>query len=260
MTPQPGRLTRYIDLLTATGGRMIKVRYKQSYLGIVWAVLQPIATMVVFTFVFGRIAKMASDGLPYKLFSLAGLIPWTFFNTAVNQGAAVLVGSASLLRKAAFPREVLNLAVIGAALFDTLVAFVIFVGLAIWWGHPPGVHALLLIPVMLIAAVFALGVTLILAPANVYYRDVRHAVPLVLNLWLFATPVAYPLSEVPERLRFLYDLNPMVGVIEAFRDVTVHGRLPDFGLLGTSAAVSWAVFIVGLYVFKKVEGSLADII
>jgi lipopolysaccharide transport system permease protein len=255
-------LNHYRDLLFSVGIRTIKVRYKQSYLGLAWAIIQPIATMIVFTIVFGRWAKVDTGGIPYEVSCLAALLPWTFFNAAVGNGSQVLVGNANLIRKAYFPREILLIASVFGAFFDTLIAFVVFVAMTTWYGHPPGIEYLYLIPVMLVAATFALGVILILAPINVFYRDVRHAVPLLLNLWLFASPVAYlTVKMVPSQWWPLYALNPLVGIVETFRWAAFPGEynfVSEFFII--SAAVAVGLCVIGYFFFKRAERTIADLI
>jgi len=261
---QLSELAHYRDLLFSVGVRTIKVRYKQSYLGLLWAIIQPIATMLVFTIVFDKWAKMDAQGLPYELFSLSALLPWTFFNSAVGTGSQILVTNANLIRKAYFPREVLIIAAVFGAFFDMLIAFGIFVVMAIAMGHPPGISYFLLIPVMLVACTFALAVCLILAPMNVFYRDIRHAVPLLLNLWLFLSPIAYsiqmPREELSGGLFTLYSLNPIAGIVEGFRAATLKPETFDWGLLGMAAAVSAVLCVFGYWFFKRAERTFADLI
>jgi len=254
-------LNHYRDLLFSVGVRTIKVRYKQSYLGLGWAIIQPVATMVVFSIVFGTWAKVGSDDIPYPVWSLAALLPWTFFNSAVGTGSQILVANANLIRKAYFPREVLLIAAVFGALFDTVIAFGLFVIMAVWNGYAPGVEYLMLLPVMFVAALFALGVCLFLAPMNVFYRDIRHAVPLVLNLWLFASPIAYPMSKVPGKWQVLYSLNPITGIVESFRAAVFPEKVAfDPYLFALSAEIAVFVFVLGYLFFKRAERTFADLI
>ena len=207
----------YRELLFFLIWRDVKVRYKQTALGVAWAVLQPLLTMFVFSLFFGRLARIASDGLPYPVFNLAGLVPWTFFAFGLNEAATSVVGSRHLITKVYFPRLAIPLATVLAGLVDFAIAFVLLLTVMAWYGIVPGPEALFVIPLVLLAFVTALGAGLWLAALNVQYRDVRYVLPFLTQLWLFATPIVYPSSLVPAPWRPVYGLNPMVGVVDGFR-------------------------------------------
>jgi lipopolysaccharide transport system permease protein len=242
--------------------REIRVRYKQSLLGAAWAVLQPLALMLMFTFVFSQIARIETDQ-PYPIFSYTAVLPWTLFATSISFGVNSLINNMNLVTKTYFPREVLPLGVIGAALFDFVIASSIFVFLMIYYEVPLTIH-FLWIPVLLIIQIFLmLGVILIGSALTVFYRDVRFIVPLGLQLWMYATPIIYPIKLVEEnmpQLRTVYALNPMVGIVESYRDVILEGVPPNFTDLGIAAAVSVVLFIVAYIVFKRLEVLFNDLI
>jgi lipopolysaccharide transport system permease protein len=251
-------LWEYRELLYFLVWRDLKVRYKQTALGAAWAILQPFLTMVVFSLFFGHLAKVPSDGVPYPVFAYVALVPWTFFANGVTLSANSLVGNANLISKVYFPRLVVPLAAVLSGLVDFALAFAVLVALLLSYGIAPGVQVLLLPLFLLLAIVTALGVGLWLSALNVEFRDVRYAVPFMIQLWLFATPVAYPASLLHEPWRTVYALNPMVGVVEGFR----------WALLGTSTtvgapeAVSGLVAICvlagGVFYFRRLERTFAD--
>src|SRR5208337_3285293 len=217
--------------------RDIKVRYKQTAIGAAWAIIQPFMTMVVFSLFFGKLAKMPSHGLPYPVFYYSALLPWTYFSGALQQATNVVVDQQHVITKVYFPRLVLPLSAVTSGLLDFSISFMVFVGMMVWYHIKPG-PALLLFPFFLLLAVLtALGVGLWLSALNALYRDVRYVVPFLVQFWLFASPVAYPSSLVPERWRWLYGLNPMAGVIEGFRwSLTGHGQPPTLLLAASSGA------------------------
>jgi lipopolysaccharide transport system permease protein len=240
--------------------RSLKLRYKQTVLGAAWAVLQPLLTMAVFSVVFGRLARLGSDGLPYPVFALAALVPWTYFANALTQAGNSLVDQHQLLTKVYFPRLLLPLASVIAGLLDFAIAFVLFLAVLAWYGIAPSPR-LLAAPVFgLIAAVAALAPGVWLAALNVRYRDVRHVIPFMVQIWLFATPVAYSSGLVPARWQPLYALNPMAGVVNGFRwMIAPDAPLPGIGLaVGVAAAA--ALLTTGLYFFRRMERSFADVI
>jgi lipopolysaccharide transport system permease protein len=242
--------------------REIRVRYKQSLLGAAWAVLQPLALMLMFTFVFSQIARIETDQ-PYPIFSYTAVLPWTLFATSISFGVNSLINNMNLVTKTYFPREVLPLGVIGAALFDFLIASSIFVLLMIYYEVPVTIH-FLWIPVLLIIQIFLmLGVILIGSALTVFYRDVRFIVPLGLQLWMYATPIIYPIKLVEEnmpQLRTVYALNPMVGIVESYRDVILEGVPPNYTDLGIAAVISVILFIVAYIIFKRLEVLFNDLI
>ena len=249
----------YRELLYFFIWRDVKVRYKQTALGAGWAIIQPLMTMVVFTVFFGRLAHMPSDGLPYPVFSLAALVPWTYFAAALSNGSTALSGYHHIISKVYFPRLIIPLAAVLAPLIDFAIAFVILILLMAWYHIVPGAAIVWLPLLMLLAIATAAAVSVWLSALNVRYRDVRYVVPFGVQIWLFATPVAYPASLVPPQWRALYGLNPMAGVIEGFRWALVGGPSPGPMTLVSAVAVV-ALFVAGVVYFRKSEGTFADII
>lgn len=266
MKPQTGwrlldlkELWAYRELLSVLTVRDIKVRYKQTVLGFAWAIIQPVMMMAVFSIFFGRLAQIPSDGYPYPIFVYAALLPWTFFANAITSSAGSLVGSTNLVSKVYFPRLIIPLSSVGSGLVDFAVAAVILLLLMAYYGVSWTVN-LLMAPVLLAALVLtALGVGTFLAALNVAYRDFRYVVPFLVQFWLFATPVAYPASLVPERWQWALYLNPMAGVIEGFRS-TFLGRSFDVVGLLISLGIAIVLFAASILYFEKVERRFADII
>jgi lipopolysaccharide transport system permease protein len=255
-----GRLSgiwTYRELLYFLIWRDIKVRYKQTVLGAAWAVLQPVLTMIVFTIFFGRLAKMPSDGIPYPVFSMAALVPWTYFATALSSGSQSVVASQHVLAKVYFPRLLVPLASVLGPLVDFAIAFGVLLALMLWYGIVPGTAILWLPALLLLSVLTAIAASVWLSALNVQYRDVRYVVPFVIQLWMFATPVAYSSSLVPERARLLYGLNPMVGVIDGFRWTLIGGPAPGSITL-VSAAVVVITLLLGASYFQRLEGTFAD--
>jgi len=251
---------RYRELFYFLTWRDIKIRYKQTILGVLWAVIQPVFTMVVFTVFFGRLGQLPSDGLPYPIFYLSALLPWIYFSTALPLSANSLVSNTNLLTKVYFPRIILPASAIIGGLFDFLLGTALLAGLLGYYGIRPTLAVILwpLCVVMLI--VFTLGVGMILAALNVKYRDVKYAVPFAIQLWLFVTPVIYPISMIPERFRIWMMLNPMSGLIEAFRSVLLPSRPADWLLISVSIAASLLIFALGFLYFTKTEKAFADVV
>jgi lipopolysaccharide transport system permease protein len=254
------KLAHYRDLLYTLSLHRIKVRYKQSLLGASWAILQPLSMMFIFTIIFSIFAKMPSEGAPYALFAYAALLPWTYFSTSLANGTSGLVSHTQLVTKVYFPREILPISYVIAALFDFLIASVVLVGLMTYYRVQPTLNALYAVPIILILTCFATAMSLFFSATQVRFRDIGVAVPLLLQLWMFATPVIYPLSAVPARWRPLYTLNPMVGVIENFRQTILNGASPDFYSLGLSAVISLVLLIASYLYFKHMEATMADLI
>lgn len=252
-------LWTYRDLLFFLVWRDVSVRYKQTALGAAWAIIQPFFTMVVFSIFFGRLAKVPSDGIPYPIFAYVGLLPWIYFSTALGQGANSLVGSANLITKVYFPRLIIPMSTAVAGLIDFAIAFLILIGMMIFYGITPTWTIVLLPAFLLLAILTALAAGLWLSALNVQYRDVRYAVSFLTQFWMFATPVAYPSSLLSEPWRTIYGLNPMVGVIEGFRWALV-GTPPPGPLLGVSALVSLIALVGGLFYFRRMEETFADVI
>jgi lipopolysaccharide transport system permease protein len=253
-------LWRYRDLLYTLSVHRIKVRYKQSLLGVAWALLQPLSLMLIYTLVFSLIAKIPTGGTPYPVAAYAGLLLWTLFSTALVNSTGGLVSHANLVTRVYFPREILPLTYVIAALFDFAVASTLLAGLMAYYRLPVTLNALYAVPIVLILTCFVTAVALAFSSLQVRFRDVGVAIPLLLQLWMFATPVVYPLSVVPERFRGLYSLNPMVGVVENFRHVILEGAAPDFYTLGLSALISLLLLPAAYAYFKRVEATVADII
>jgi lipopolysaccharide transport system permease protein len=250
-------LAAYRELLYFLVWRDLKVRYKQTVLGAAWAILQPVMTMAVFSVFLGRLAHVPSDGIPYPLFSFVALVPWTYFSTAVSGASGSVISSQGLISKVYFPRLLIPLAAVVTPLVDLGFALVTLVAL-LWWYHVVPGAAIVWLPVLIaLAVVSAFAVSLALATLTVRYRDVRYVVPFAMQFWLFATPVAYPASLVPERWRIVYGLNPMTGVVEGFRWVLVGGRAPGLIILA-SALVIAVLLVAGLFYFRSAEGTFAD--
>ncbi|MEP6742353.1 MAG: ABC transporter permease [bacterium] len=254
------KLVQYRDLLYALSIHRIKVRYKQSVLGIFWAILQPLSMMLIFTFIFSMIARIPSDGAPYAVFAYVALLPWTYFSSSVSNATNSLVSHSQFVTKVYFPREILPITYVVAALFDFLVASTLLAALMIYYHVPLTINALYVLPVIFILSCFALAMSFLFSATQVRFRDIGVAVPLLLQVWMFATPVIYPLTSVPKRLLSIYQLNPMVGVIENFRQVILRGAPPDQSSLLISAVVSIVLLFISYIYFKHVEATIADII
>lgn len=253
-------LWEYRELLWFLVWRDVKVRYKQTALGASWAILQPVATMVVFSLFFGRLAGMPSDGLPYPVFSFAALVPWTFFSQGLSQSANSLVGSQNLITKVYFPRLAIPIASVLAGLIDFALAFVVLIGMMLFYGIVPG-HAVAALPgLLLLALVTALGAGLWLSALNVQFRDVRYIVPFLTQLWLFVTPIAYPSSLLGEPWRTVYGLNPMAGVVEGFRWALLGTARPPGSMLAASTVAAVALLVSGAFYFRRMEKTFADIV
>lgn len=251
---------RYRELLYFLAWRDIKVRYKQTAIGLLWVILQPFLTMVVFSIIFGRLMNVPTDGEPYPVFSFVALLPWTFFAGALMRASVSLVSDASLISKIYFPRIILPFAAILSSLVDVAVSFLVLLGIFAFYDITPsaGVLAIPLLLVLAFLAAFAFG--LWLSALNVKYRDVTHAVPFLIQFWFFLTPVVYPSSIIPEGFRFLYSLNPMAGVIEGFRWALIGEQSLPVDSLLSSAAVVLVVLLGGLFYFRRMEYEFADVV
>ncbi len=248
-------LWAYRELLYFFVWRDVKVRYKQTFIGVLWVVLQPLLTMGVFTLFFGRLAKLPSDGLPYPVFYFTALVPWTYFSTALQSCTSVVVDNQRVITKVYFPRLVLPLSAVVSGLVDFAIGFVVILVVTAIYGIKPTLAVLWLPVLLLLAVLTALGVGLWMSALNALYRDVRYVVPFLVQFWMFASPVAYPSSLVPERWRWLYGLNPMAGVIDGFRwALTGHGVAPGPLMLASASAVMVVVF-GGLLFFQRMEGT-----
>jgi lipopolysaccharide transport system permease protein len=240
--------------------RDIKVRYKQTVLGALWAIIQPFFTMIVFTLFFGKFAKMPSEGVPYPVFSYAALVPWTYFSSSVGYSGNSLVGNSDLLTKVYFPRFAIPASATLSGLIDFFIASIILFGIMIFYNIPIS-FKLVLWPILVIPMIFlALGLGMIFSSLNVKYRDIKYAIPFFIQIWLFITPIIYPITLLPEKYRVLAAMNPMTGIIEAFRFTVIPGKPLDIGLLIFSISVSFVAFLVGLFYFRNTEKQFADIV
>jgi lipopolysaccharide transport system permease protein len=247
------------DLLYFLAWRDVKVRYKQTVLGATWAILQPMLTMLVFTVLFGRLARLPSDNEPYAIFSYTALLPWSFLSLAVTNSSNSLVGNANLITKVYFPRLVIPGAAVGAALVDFVCASTLLFLMMPLYGVRFSKTLLMFAPLVLLTAMVALGIGMWTSALNVKYRDVRYAVPFLIQLWMFVTPVIYPLAFIPQRWRWLLSLNPLTAIIEGFRDA-VFGRPLNWSELGLSSAITLLLLVYALYSFRQMEREFADII
>ena len=252
-------LSDYRDLLVALSAHRLKVRYKQSVLGIAWAIIQPVALMLIYTLVFSLISRVKTTGVPYAVFAYAALLPWSFFSTALTNATNGLVSHAQLVTKVYFPREILPISYVIAALVDLLVASLVMIGLMLWYHVSLTPQALWIFPITLIMATFVSACALVFSAMQVRVRDIGMAMPLLLQLWMFASPVVYPLRQVPEKFRDYYVLNPMVGIIENFRAALLGTEL-DFRSLWISAIVSAVLLPLSYLYFKRIEATVADVI
>jgi lipopolysaccharide transport system permease protein len=253
-------LWQYRELLYFLAWRDVKVRYNQTVLGIAWAILQPFMMMVVFTIFFGRLMGVPSDGLPYPLFAYAALLPWQLFSRALTDASTSLVANERLVTRVYFPRLLIPAAAVMASFVDFAIAFVVFLGLMALYGITPTAAVIWLPFFVLLALMTALGIGLWLSALDAQYRDFRYTLPFLTQFWLFATPVVYPASLVPEGWRLLYGLNPMAGVVEGFRWALLGGSRMPHPMLGVSFAAVVLVFVGGLYYFRRMERTLADVV
>lgn len=252
-------LYHYRELLFVLTARDLKVRYKQTALGIAWALLQPLANMLLFTLIFGRLAKLPSDGFPYPIFVFAGLLPWTFFANSISASAESIIGASTLITRVYFPRLIIPLASVCTALVDFAIAFFILLILMLFYGVGWSPN-LLLAPVLIMALGFtALGVGTMLAALNVSYRDFRYLVPFGIQFWMFASPVVYPSSMIPEKWQWLYHINPVAGIVDGFRSVFLGSPL-DWTTVSTSMLASVVIFLIGVMMFERAERRFADVI
>jgi lipopolysaccharide transport system permease protein len=258
--PRLHELWEYRELLYFLVWRDIKVRYRQTVLGGLWAILQPLITMVIFSLVFGRLAQVPSDGLPYPIFSYAALVPWTFFANALTQASNSLVLSSNMVKKIYFPRLTLPMGAVLAGIIDFALALAVLLVLMLIYGLTPTINALWLPLFVLLALVTSLGVSVWLSAMNVQFRDVRYAVPFLTQVWLFATPIAYPSSVLAEPWRTLYGINPMAGVVEGFRWALLGTSTAPGPMTVVSAGVAMALLVSGVFYFRRMEKSFADVL
>jgi lipopolysaccharide transport system permease protein len=253
-------LWEYRELLYFLMWRDVKVRYKQTILGAAWAIIQPFFTMVVFSLFFGRLAGIPSDGVPYPIFSFAALVPWTFFANGLNQSSNSLVSSAGLITKVYFPRLAVPVATVFSGVVDFGLAFLVLLGMMLYYGVVPTINGLWIPLFFLLALTTSLGVGLWLSAMNVKFRDVRYTVPFLTQLWMFSTPIAYPSSLLSEPWRTLYGLNPMVGVVEGFRWALLGTDTAPGPIIIASSLMALAILVGGLFYFRRMEKTFADVV
>jgi len=261
---RPGHAVRefkaHKDLFVTLTEHRLRVRYKQSALGWCWAILQPLALMLIFALVFGRIARVASDGVPYPLFAYSGLLVWSFLSTGLSNAIHSLTAHAQLITKVYFPREILPLTYVAAAVFDLFVASGILVVLLVYHGHGLFWQAVYALPVLCVLIALVTGLAFLLSAFQARFRDVGMAAPLLLYVWMFATPIAYPLSTVPESYRRWFLLNPMTGIVDGFRRAVLHGAAPDLSMLALPMLMAAVLLPVGYVIFKRAEATMVDVI
>lgn len=256
----PRELWHYHELLYFLAWRDIKVRYKQTALGVLWAILQPLLMMLIFSIFFGRLVGVPSDGVPYPIFAFAGLLPWTFFANAATTSGNSIVNSSHLITKVYFPRLIVPTAAVSAALLDFAITFVVLGVLLIYYRVSPSSSMLMLPVLVLLLTILAVAFGILMSALNVKYRDVKFALPFIIQLWFFASPIIYPSSLVPERWRWLLAVNPMTGIIEGFRTALFGQRPFDWVMLGSSAIISVVLLVFALWIFKRMEKTFADIV
>lgn len=248
------------ELLFQLTLRQIKSRYKQSVLGISWALIRPLGMMIVFTVIFSKFMKVPSDGIPYPIFSYCALLPWTFFSTSLTTGINSMVQNTSLIQQIYFPRIIFPLSALLSSFVDFAIASVIFIGLLIFYKVQITIYVFLLIPILMLQIMFTIPLCMLGSALNVFYRDIGQGLVFITQLWMYACPIVYPISIVPEKYRMLYALNPMVGIIDSYRKVIIQGITPNWDYLLISFVVTVLVFVSFYSIFKKLEMRLADII
>jgi lipopolysaccharide transport system permease protein len=258
---QLGELWRYRELLGFLAWRDIRVRYKQSVLGVLWALITPVVTLTIFSVIFGRVARIPSDGVPYPIFCFVGLLPWLFFSQSLQRATASMVAEHNLLTKVYFPRLIVPVAATLAPLVELAIASSVVFAMMAWYGLVPALHAVLLAPLCVVWAwLLAIGAGTLLSALNVHYRDVGQMIPFLVQVWMYASPVVYPASMFPGAWRWVLGLNPMVGVIEGLRFAMLgRGSLP-VGSLAVSACVSLLLLVTGVVSFKRMERTFADVV
>src|SRR6266481_5727978 len=242
-------MIQHRDLIVSFVRRDIKARYKQTALGVAWSLIQPLSMMIVFTLVFSIFARVPSDGIPYPVFAYSALIFWTFFSNTISGGTMAMTSNSTLIRKIYFPRETLLLSVLLAGLLDLAIASMLFVGMSLYYKITLTVAVLWVIPLLVLQMILAFGVISVTSAAHVHFRDIGHALPLLIQLWMFATPVAYPISVIPHWLKPFYLLNPMAAIVDGYRRAIILGTRPDFGALAVCALITFTVTVAALAVF-----------
>lgn len=253
-------LWEYRELLYFLVWRDIKVRYKQTALGVLWAIIQPVMTMVVFSIFFGNLAKLSSDGIPYPIFSFAALVPWTLFSNGLTQATNSLVASSNLIKKVYFPRLIIPIATVLAGVIDFLLAFAVLLVLMVYYGITPTINTLWLPVFLLLTIIASLAVSLWLSALNVEYRDIKYVIPFLTQIWLFATPIAYSSTLLNEPWRTIYGLNPMVGVVEGFRWALLGTNTQPGMMAVASAGAALLLLFSGAFYFRRMEKTFADTI
>jgi lipopolysaccharide transport system permease protein len=248
------------ELLYFLTWRDVKVRYKQTLLGAAWAILQPVLTMLIFTLLFGRLAGVKSEGAPYAIFTYAGLVVWTFFSNSVTSSGNSLVGSANLITKIYFPRMIVPAAAVAAGVVDFALAFLVHIGLMFYYHIQPTWAVIMMVPLFALAVLLALGVGMWLSALNVKYRDVRYAIPFLMQFWMFASPIIYPVSMLPQKWRWAVILNPLTGIIQNFRVATFGNQPFEWNSLAVSAIITVIVLIYSALLFRRMERHFADIV
>jgi len=252
-------LLAYRELIYTFASRDIKVRYKQTALGAAWAIIQPLFAMVIFTIVFGGFAKIPSEGIPYPLFSYSALLPWTLFAEGITRSTSSMIINSNIMTKVYFPRLVMPISGILSPVVDFVVAFIILIGMILYYGFVPTINIVWLPAFILLALASSMGVGLWLSALNVQYRDFQYTVPFIIQLWLYSSPVVYASSLVPEKYRLIYGLNPMAGVIEGFRWALL-GTEPPGSMISVSVLMVAIILISGAYYFKRMEKNFADVV
>ena len=253
-------LWEYRELLYFLIWRDVKVRYKQTVIGAAWAIIQPFFTMVVFSLFFGRLANIPSDGVPYPIFSFTALVPWTFFANGMNQASNSLVSSSNLIKKIYFPRLAIPLAAVLSGIVDFILAFLTLTGMIVYFGIIPTINVLWVPFLLLLALITSLGVSLWLSAMNVQFRDVHHVMPFLTQIWLFATPIAYPSSLLSEPWRTIYGINPMVGVVEGFRWALLGTGTAPGPVVIVSSLAAFLLLLSGAFYFRRMEKTFADVV
>jgi lipopolysaccharide transport system permease protein len=253
-------LWSYREVLYTLAIREIKVRYKQTVLGVAWAIIQPLSLTILFTIIFGKFARMPTEGIPYPIFAYSALLPWTFFATAISFAIPSLVQERSLLMKVYLPREIFPVSCVLAACVDFGIAAIIFIAMIFFYRVSITIYLLWVVPLLLIQIIFTMGISLFFSSINARYRDVRYALPLVVQLWMFATPIFYPTSVIPVAYRMIYMLNPMAGIIDGYRRVIIQGVRPELRYVCLSAIISILLLILAYHYFKRSEREFIDVI
>jgi len=254
------RLWKYRELIKHLTLREIRVRYKQSFLGIFWVVLNPFFQMIIISFVFSYIVRVPVTGVPYTVFIYVGLLPWVCFSTALTSSMGSLVEGGGLLKKIYFPREILIMSTILAKVFDFGLSSVILILLMLFFGIVPSVHALLFLPIFAVQLLFTLGLGMLLSAFNLFFRDIQYLIALILQLWFYLTPIAYTVETFPEKYRWIFRLNPLSVFVNAYRQVLLTHDWPNWGSLGIALLISLLLYVVAFAIFKKLEGRFADVV